>query len=252
MKRSYLSSILLSNNTFKTNKFKQFYNFNLKLLSFKTSSNEKMNNYIYEVGNRISDLKKKLREETQKDYSKDAIMLTELAEGELLKMLVKITNSKRVIELGVFTGYSSLCLAEGLPEDGKIYASDISKEFTDVARKYWKLANLDDKIELYLENGICFLDKIANKKESIDFAYIDADKINYDIYFEKTLAILKTGGIIVFDNTLYSGKVFEEDESKLCENSKALKKLNQKLYNDKRVDINMLPFSDGITIVRKI
>lgn len=218
---------------------------------FKNSTNPKLNDYIYSIGNRIENYKHDLRNETNKLFKNDSIMLTEMSEGELLKMLVKISNCKKAVEIGVFTGYSSLCIAEGLPKDGKLYAADVSSEYTNLAIKYWKIANVNDKIELSLDGGHSLLDKLISTNENIDFAYIDADKPSYMDYYEKLLTLMKTGGLIVFDNTLWSGRVIEEtkegDSSTI-----AIKELNEYLSKDSRVEINMLPFSDGITIVRKV
>lgn len=177
-------------------------------------------------------------------------MLTEISEGELLKMLVKLTNAKTAVEIGVFTGYSSLCMAEGLPEGGKLLACDVSEEFTKVAEKYWKKAGVDGKISLSLEGGISFLDKLIESKQTVEIAFIDADKENYINYYERLLKILPSGGIIVFDNTLWSGKVIETAEEGDKE-TQALQQLNLILQKDDRVEINMIPLADGVTIVRK-
>ena len=211
--------------------------------------------YILNCGNRISKLKDDLINETKQTFPTRAIMSTEPSEGEFLKMLVKLTKSKKGIEVGTFTGYSALCLAEGLPDnEGSLLCFDISKEFTDLARKYWKLSGLDHKIELKLESAVDGLNKLLKNKEeleSYDFAYVDADKNNYDTYYEQLLQLLKPGGFIVFDNTLWGNAVAYECEKDDIDTIE-LKKLNLKLNTDKRVDINMLGISDGVTIVRKL
>ncbi len=217
---------------------------------FKESSNPLINDYLYSIGNRISESKLKLREETQKLFPDEAAMLTEITEGELLKMLVKISNSKVAVEIGVFTGYSSLNIAEGLPSDGKLFASDISEEFTDVAKKYWKETGLESKIEFHLKSGLEFLSYLEKNNTVVDFAYIDADKVNYIFYYEELLKILRPGGLIVFDNTLWSGRVVQKADDD-DHSTKALQELNLLLQKDERVEINQLPLSDGVTIVRK-
>lgn len=208
--------------------------------------------YIYNVGNRISDLKMKLIHETKETFPGWAIMLTDPAEAELLKMMVKLTNCKRGIEIGVFTGYSSLSLAEGLPEDGELLCLDVSKEFTDIAVKYWNLAGLSNKTKLVLKPGVEVLDCLINDEKnlrSFDFAFIDADKNNYINYYERLLQLIKPGGWIAFDNTLWSNKVVYEEEFNDIDTVE-LRKLNAMLRTDERVEINMLPLADGVTIVR--
>jgi predicted O-methyltransferase YrrM len=215
---------------------------------FKNSNNRKFNDYLYNIGNRVADYKHELREETIKLFNNEAVMLTEISEGELLKMLVQITGAKTAVEIGVFTGYSSICLAEGLPEDGRLLACDVDEDFTNLAKKYWKKGGLEKKITLSLEPGISFLDKLIEKNEVVDIAYLDADKSNYINYYERLLKLMKTGGVIIFDNTLWSGRVLNEDAD---ETTKSIQNLNLFLQKDTRVDINMIPLSDGVTIVRK-
>ena len=208
--------------------------------------------YIHIVGNRISDLKFDLIQETKEKFPGRAIMLTEPSEGELLKMLVKLSNSKRGIEIGVFTGYSSICIAEGLPDDGHLLCLDVSKEFTELAQKYWKLSNLSNKIELVLRPGLEVLDELLKESKNLksyDFAYVDADKNNYLNYYERLMKLIKPGGWIVFDNTLWDNKVVYEDSFDDME-TVYLRQLNAALNNDERLEINMLPISDGVTIVR--
>ena len=227
-------------------------NTEIKKTSYKSGNRPiEVIDYIQTIGNRISGLKFDLIKETTQLFPEDIKMLTEPSEGELLKMLVQLTNSKKGIEIGVFTGYSSICMAEALPEDGKLLCLDISEKFTNVAKKYWELANLSKKIDLILAPGLEILDKLLkdeNNLKSFDFAYIDADKTNYSCYFEKLVPLMKTGGWLAFDNTLWKGKVAYEN----CTDPKtlALRTLNQTLRNDSRVDINMVPISDGLTLVR--
>ena len=213
---------------------------------------QKSIDYILNIGNKISSLKHDLIKETKELFPNDSIMLTQPTEGELLKMLVKLTNCKKGIEIGTFTGYSALCLAEGLPEDGSLMCFDISKDFTDLAKKYWKLNNLENKISLTLGNALQTLNPLITDSknfESFDFAYVDADKPNYLNYYEVLLKLLKPNGWIVFDNVLWSLKVMDETCNDEC--TLAFRNLNKFLRNDERVEINMLDISDGITIVRK-
>lgn len=209
-------------------------------------------NYIESVGNRISKAKYDLMEETGKLFGDWSRMLTNPSEGELLKMLVQISGAKKCLEVGTFTGYSALCIAEGLPQDGKLICLDISQEYTNLAKKHWKLNGVDEKIELFLGPGIDTLNTLTSNESNIgtfDFAYVDADKVNYINYYEPILKLLRPGGLIVFDNTLYNFKVADEKTTE--EDPVALRKLNKFLNSDNRVDINMLNFSDGVTLVRK-
>lgn len=209
--------------------------------------------YIMNIGNRISDLKYKLVEETIEKFPANKTMTTQETESELLKMLVKLTNGKRGIEVGTFTGYSALCMAEGLPDDGVLYCFDNWKEVTDLAQKYWELAGVNNKIKLNLGNGVETIEKIllSNKEnlESFDFAYIDADKPNYMNYYEMILKLLKPNGWIVIDNVLWKYKVVDDVNQE--ESTECFRKLNKFIREDQRVDLNMIDIADGITIVRK-
>ena len=216
----------------------------------KTSKSNKLNKYIYTIWNRISETKLSLRNETDKLFPLDSVMLTEIAECEFLKMLVKISNVKVAVEIGVFTGYSSLAIAEGLNDDGKLYACDTNKEFTDVAEKYWKLGSVDHKIELNIMSGDDMLNNLALKNIVVDFAYVDADKSGYMNYYEKLLKLIRPGGLMVFDNTLLFGKVLDKAKDNDTA-TKLIQELNLILLNDTRVEINQLPLSDGVTLIRK-
>lgn len=206
--------------------------------------------YLNLIGNRISQSKNDLIKETFETFPDKAIMLSNPSECELLKMLVQITGTKKAIEVGTFTGYSALCIAEGLPENGKLYCFDINEDFTNLAKKHWKLNNVENKIILSLENGA--LSKLLNEESNLgtfDFAYVDADKPGYIKYYEDLLKLLRPNGIVVFDNMWYSKKVVDENTS--SSDAKALRELALFLQKDERVDINMLDIADGITIVRK-
>jgi predicted O-methyltransferase YrrM len=180
--------------------------------------------------------------------------MTAQDQSELMKMMVMTSKAKKGIEVGTFTGYSALCLAEGLPEDGKLICLDISEEYTTIAQKYWKEAGVDHKIDLRIAPGVETLDKLLEDEsnhDSFDFAFVDAEKPGYDDYYEKLLKLLKQGGFIIFDNILFSGKVINPPEEQ-DENTKALRALAEKIQVDERVDICMLPLGDGISIVYKL
>ena len=208
--------------------------------------------YVFSIGNRISQLKYDLITETKEKFPNNISMITYLPQAELLKMLVQLTQSKKGIEIGVFTGMSSLCMAEGLPDDGRLICLDVSEDFTSLAKKYWKMAGVDNKIELIIDPALNTLDIMLDNQEnlnSFDFAYVDADKMNYINYYEKLLKLLKPNGFIVFDNTLWNNKVvydiYQDDDTQ------AFKFLNNFLNKDDRVTINLINIGDGMTIVRK-
>ena len=172
-----------------------------------------------------------------------------------MAFMVKLGKCKKGIELGVFTGYSSLCFAEVLPEDGKLVSIDVNPDFTALAQKYWKLAKVDHKIDLRLEGGITVLDEFLSdpdQKGTFDFAYVDADKENYGVYFDKLVELLRVGGFIMFDNVLWHGKVTNEDTRKDDPNATALYETVEKAMNDKRVKVHTILLADGLAIVEKV
>ncbi|CAK0785680.1 hypothetical protein CVIRNUC_008891 [Coccomyxa viridis] len=169
----------------------------------------------------------------------------------LLQMLVKLTQAKSVVEVGVFTGYTTLGMALALPCDGIIHACDISSEFAAVGEPYWRAAGVREKINLLIGPATEVLgDMLADGGEgSIDMGFIDADKPGYDSYYELLLRLVRPGGLIVVDNVLWHGRVLEENPS--TEDTKAIKAINDKIFKDDRVDICMLQVSDGVTLARK-
>ncbi len=171
-------------------------------------------------------------------------------QGQFLALLVKLLGARRTIEIGVFTGYSALAVALALPADGRILACDVSDEYTSVARPYWQRAGVAHKIELVIAPALQTLDArlAAGEADGHDFAFIDADKTNYDAYYERCLRLLRTGGLIAFDNTLWSGRVADAARD---EDTAALQALNRKLHADTRIDLSLLPIGDGLTLARK-
>lgn len=171
-------------------------------------------------------------------------------QGQFMQLLVKLVGAKRTIEIGTFTGYSALCVALALPKDGKILACDISDEYTSVGRPYWQRAGVADKIELVIAPATETLDAriAAGEAEQYDFAFIDADKEGYDGYYERCLQLIRQGGLMAFDNTLWSGDVARPAED---DDTRALQALNDKLHRDERIDVAMLPIGDGLTLARK-
>lgn len=171
-------------------------------------------------------------------------------QGQFMALLVKLMGARNAIEVGVFTGYSALSVALALPPEGRLVACDISEEYTSVARPYWREAGVADKIDLRIAPALETLQSLLRDGEAglYDFAFIDADKVGYDGYYEACLQLVRPGGLIVFDNTLRDGKVLERADD---DDTAALQALNIKLREDHRIDISMLPLSDGVTLARK-
>jgi caffeoyl-CoA O-methyltransferase len=190
-----------------------------------------------------------LREETAKHPR--AGMQTGADQVQFLQLLVRLTGARRCIEVGVFTGYSSLGVALALPDDGKIVACDVSEEYTAIARRYWERAGVAKKIDLYLAPATQTLDELiaAGEEGRFDFAYIDADKTGYDAYYERCLQLLRPNGLVTIDNVLWSGDVVHADTTD--EDTLALRALNEKIGRDERVDASLLPIGDGLMVVRK-
>jgi predicted O-methyltransferase YrrM len=168
-----------------------------------------------------------------------------------MQLLTKLMGARRCIEVGVFTGYSSLCVALALPADGRILACDVSEEFTSVARRYWKEAAVEQKIELKLAPALETLDGRlkAGEAGSYDLAFIDADKSNYSGYYERILKLLRPGGLVLVDNVLWDGAVI--DKADKSADTVAIRAFNEALLRDERVDISLLPVGDGLTLARK-
>lgn len=171
-------------------------------------------------------------------------------QGQFMSLLVKLTGARRAIEIGVFTGYSALTVTLALPVDGTLLACDISDEFTQIGRPFWRDAGVAHKIDLHLRPALETLDhRLANGEAgAYDFAFIDADKTGYDGYYERCLRLLRPGGLVAIDNVLWSGKVARPAEDA---DTAALQALNDKLLGDGRIDLCMLPVGDGLTLARK-
>jgi predicted O-methyltransferase YrrM len=172
-------------------------------------------------------------------------------QGQFMALLVKLIGAKKTLEVGVFTGYSSLVVALALPADGKIVACDVSEEYTSVARRYWQQAGVADKIDLHIAPALETLDKLltAGEAETFDFAFIDADKSNYDNYYERSLELIRPGGLIAIDNVLWSGKVADTEIQDNQTNK--IRALNRKLHEDSRITLSLVPIADGLTLAMK-
>jgi predicted O-methyltransferase YrrM len=171
-------------------------------------------------------------------------------EGALLGLLVRILGARNVLEVGTFTGYSSTSMALALPPDGRIVCCDVSREFTDVARRVWAEAGVADRVDLRLAPATETLDALLadGGASTFDFAFIDADKAGYDAYYERALRLVRSGGVIAIDNVLWSGRV--ADPSVNDDNTAAIRGLNEKIAADDRVDHVLLPIRDGLTLAR--
>jgi predicted O-methyltransferase YrrM len=170
-------------------------------------------------------------------------------QGQFMGLLLKLMGAKRVLEVGVFTGYSSIAMALALPADGYLLACDISAAATDVARCYWQEAGVAEKIDLHLGPALETLQDLVTKGEIFDFAFIDADKANYPNYYELCLQLVRPGGAIAIDNVLWYGKV--ADPTVTDSRTEILRQLNRAIHADDRVEVSMLPIGDGLTIARK-
>ena len=203
--------------------------------------------YLARLGARETPEQQSCRTETAK--RDDAVMQIAPEQGAFLALLVRMTGARACIEVGSFTGYSALAMALALPEDGRIVALDVSQEFTDIAKGYWKRAGVDGKIDLRLAPAQASLEKmIAAGEGPFDLVFIDADKPGYDGYYEAALKLLRPGGVIALDNMLYSGEVAAPQPKG---NAAPLAALNAKIHADARVDMALASIGDGLMLVRK-
>jgi len=203
-----------------------------------------------DISLREPEVLKRLRDETAKHPM--AIMQISPEQGQLMQMLVRMLGAKNCIEVGVFTGYSSLAVALALPTDGRIVACDISEEYTAVGEPFWKEAGVWDKIDLRIAPATETLDAMiaAGEAGDYDFAFIDADKPGYPDYFERCLALLRVGGVIAIDNIFMEGNAADPDTT--SENAQAMRKFNAILKGDTRVELSLIPIGDGLTLARKV
>lgn len=205
--------------------------------------------YLLAVSSREPPLLGELRSETSTLHG--AGMQISPEQGQFMALLVRLVGARRCLEIGVYTGYSSLAVALAMPDDGRLVACDISEEWTTVARRYWARAGVAHKIELRLAPALRTLDALleAGEAGNFDFAFIDADKQAYPDYYERALALLRPGGLICVDNTLWSGAV--ADPADTDPDTVALRNFNQRVHADARVDLSLLPVGDGLTLLRK-
>jgi predicted O-methyltransferase YrrM len=205
--------------------------------------------YMQRVSSREPDILRRLREETQ-THPKASMQISP-DQGQFMGFLMHLIGAHKTLEVGVFTGYSALAVALALPDDGRIIACDVNEEWTSIARRYWREAEVQHKIDLRLAPALKTLDSLIamGQGSSFDFAFIDADKVNYDSYYERALVLLRPGGLIAIDNVLWSGRVIDPNVNDA--DTVAIRALNDKLRTDDRVWLSMLAVHDGLTLACK-
>ena len=212
-----------------------------------------LDNSLYDYYRGVSLREDPVLEELRKETAgiRGAGMQIAPEQGQFMNLLARISGANKALEIGVYTGYSALCVARALPSDGRLFACDVSREWTTVARRYWERAGVADKIELRLKPASETLQEMldAGERGSVDFTFIDADKKNYVRYFELAFELSKPGALILVDNVLWDGKV--ANDAVLDADTVAIRDLNARLHNDDRIDLAMLPLGDGLTIAVK-
>ena len=205
--------------------------------------------YIQRVSLREPAILRRLRRETA--ALPCAAMQISPEQGQFMALLVQLLSARRTLEIGVFTGYSSLAVALALPDHGRIIACDVSEEWTSIARRYWREAGVESKIDLRLGPALKTLDDLIAKGQGgrFDFAFIDADKENYANYYERALVLVRPGGLIAIDNVLWDGKVIHPARNDA--DTRAIRAFNEKLHHDERIWLSMLPIRDGLTLACK-
>jgi predicted O-methyltransferase YrrM len=211
---------------------------------------DELHAYLLKVGVREPPILRRLRKETAA-LPRSGMQISP-EQGAFMALLVGLMDARSYLEVGTFTGYSSLSVALALPADGRLTCCDISPEWTDVARRYWTEAGVVDRIDLRLGPALETLDGLVAEGAgaSYDFAFLDADKGNYAAYYERMLDLLRPGGVLAIDNVLWSGRVIDPAEDD--ESTRALRDLNERIATDARVQLAMLPIGDGLSLVRKL
>lgn len=213
-----------------------------------TQMSDALHRYAVEHSEGRDELLERLAEESDREAGSLAEMRTAPEQAALMTLLVRAIGARRALEIGTFTGYGSISIARGLPSDGKLITCDVSEQWTAIARRYFELAGLSERIDLRIGPALDTLRGLAGD-EPFDFAFIDADKANYDTYYEACLKLVRRGGAIALDNMLWSGKV--ADPNMHDEDTDALRALNAKIRDDGRVDACLLTVGDGVMLVRK-
>ena len=209
---------------------------------------EKLIKYLRTKGYRSDNIIDKLVKETLALGSVSRMQIAP-EQGQFLEIIVSITKSNKCLEVGRFTGLSSLCIAKGLTENGKLVSIDNSDEFLSLAQKYWKLAGVDSKIESVIGDAVEAMQSMVDRQHSFDFIFIDADKSNYPHYYELSLQLIPTNGIIIIDNMLWHGDV--ANEAIKDTKTQTIRELNLKIQKDDRINYSLLPLSDGLSFIQK-
>ena len=213
------------------------------------SIDDRVYDYLLSVSLKESDLLAQLRKETAGIEFSEMQIAPE--QGQFMALLLKLMGARRALEIGTFTGYSSIVIASALPEDGELVCCDDSEEWTSMARKYWQQAGLEDRINFKLGDAAKTLQTLVDQGQEgmFDFIFIDADKQNYPLYYELSLRLLRAGGLIAVDNTLWSGDVADPGNDE--PGTRAIRRFNEMLKQDQRVEISLVTIGDGLTLVHK-
>ena len=205
--------------------------------------------YLLDVSLRESPLLKRLREGTARLPTARWQIAPE--QGQFMALLVQISGARKILEIGTFTGYSALCMAQAMPADGRLICCDLPGEYNAIAERYWDEAGVAERIDLRLAPALETLSALerGGQSESFDLIFIDADKANYRVYLEHALVLVRQGGLILFDNVLWSGRVLEQSPESA--DTRAIQALNRGLLRDSRIDLSLLPLGDGLTLCRK-
>jgi O-methyltransferase len=214
-----------------------------------TPLTDTLHQYVLDVSLREPEILRRLRDETA-DLPEHNMQIAP-EQGQFMRLLIKMLNARNCVEIGTFTGYSALAMALALPEDGYILACDYNEDWLNTARRYWAEAGVADRIDTRVAPAADTLANLVDQGRGgqFDFAFIDADKTGYDNYYERCLELVRPGGVIAVDNTLWHGRV--ADDPNPSEDTRALRAFNQKLHGDERVDLSLVPIGDGVTLARK-
>src|SRR3954449_2852297 len=204
-----------------------------------------VNDYLLAHSEPADDVLRDLAEETRRELAGQSMMQISHDEGELLTMLVRLVGARRAVEVGTFTGYSSICIARGLADDGHLLCCDVSEDYTAVARRYWERAGVADRIELRIAPAVETL-RVLPSEPALDFAFIDADKAGYPAYYEEIVTRMRPGGLVVLDNMLRDGRALDPQN----DDDRAIVAMNSALVADDRVDVVLLPVRDGVSLAR--
>lgn len=210
---------------------------------------DRLHKYLFQHSVRDTDVKRRLREVTA-SLERGGMQIAP-EQGQLMALLVELIGARRILEIGTFTGYSALCMAEAMPADGALICCDLSEEWTSIARRFWREAGVEQRIDLRLAPALQTLDALIAQGQAgqFDMAFIDADKTSYTDYYERCLTLVRPGGLILLDNTLWGGSVADPEDQD--EDTRAIRALNDRLLGDSRVTLSLVPIGDGLTLARK-